>query len=360
MVTLSPSPPSIEKNRSDGNVSNKELKGIHQAIARSSSPSLCASSPEKETSVLSRPISTKIFYNQQAKNRDNLFSPTKKAKSNDNVNESCSPASSIVALAMSGSETWGQSAVRDFNKKRTEEGNSEHVVSASPQCCDKGRPRPDRSKQGRIEAHSPISSHTESSRIPSSCEMPNATVHKLGPSESNLKRKHDGNRVSPRGSTDQIKRRKAKLVPRKLFSSTAKDSFSGKVSESLSTVSGNELSMTKAQTRDGNSLGVGVMCQQISKEFSRKIETFWTKQMQMFSMYRKNEIKRIQNLQSSLEKNVHQSIDYEEKIFNSEMTLMKERMKSVQENLLKEMQEEELLSVRRGLQSLFMAGARTL
>ncbi|CAH2308298.1 helicase SRCAP isoform X1 [Pelobates cultripes] len=272
MVTLSPSPPSIEKNRSDGNVSNKELKGIHQAIARSSSPSLCASSPEKETSVLSRPISTKIFYNQQAKNRDNLFSPTKKAKSNDNVNESCSPASSIVALAMSGSETWGQSAVRDFNKKRTEEGNSEHVVSASPQCCDKGRPRPDRSKQGRIEAHSPISSHTESSRIPSSCEMPNATVHKLGPSESNLKRKHDGNRVSPRGSTDQIKRRKAKLVPRKLFSSTAKDSFSGKVSESLSTVSGNELSMTKAQTRDGNSLGVGVMCQQISKEFSRKIE----------------------------------------------------------------------------------------
>lgn len=59
-------------------------------------------------------------------------------------------------------------------------------------------------------------------------------------------------------------------------------------------------------------------------------------------------------MKTSLEKNVFYNTDYEETVFTAEMCSMKEDMKMLQERLLKEMQEEDLLNVRKGLVSLFM------
>lgn len=92
--------------------------------------------------------------------------------------------------------------------------------------------------------------------------------------------------------------------------------------------------------------------QQMEKEFAQ----FCSQQTKVLHLYHKNEQRRIHNLKASFDMNVSHSKDYEEKIFNSGVHSMKEHMKAVQERLLKEMQEEELLSVRRGLQSLFMSG----
>ncbi|XP_066441950.1 synaptonemal complex protein 2 [Eleutherodactylus coqui] len=96
---------------------------------------------------------------------------------------------------------------------------------------------------------------------------------------------------------------------------------------------------------------------QALKQMEKEFANFWSQQKQVFNLYRKNEQKRINCLKASFEMNVSHNTDYMEKIFNSEMQSMKKNMKAVQERLLKEMQEEELLSVRRGLQSLFMSGA---
>ncbi|XP_069809516.1 synaptonemal complex protein 2 isoform X3 [Dendropsophus ebraccatus] len=93
---------------------------------------------------------------------------------------------------------------------------------------------------------------------------------------------------------------------------------------------------------------------QALKQMEKEFTNFWSQQAQVLSLYHKNELRRIRCLKASFEMNVSNSTDDEEKIFNSEMTTMKENMKAVQDRLLKEMQEEELLSVRRGLQSLFM------
>ncbi|NXU35758.1 SYCP2 protein, partial [Drymodes brunneopygia] len=91
----------------------------------------------------------------------------------------------------------------------------------------------------------------------------------------------------------------------------------------------------------------------MEKEFS----TFWKKHSHTFSMYMKNEQQRIQILKTSFEKNIYHSVDYEENVFTSEMNLMKEDIKGLQEKFLKEMQEEELCNVRRGLQTLFQSKA---
>ncbi|XP_078006013.1 synaptonemal complex protein 2 isoform X5 [Phascolarctos cinereus] len=94
------------------------------------------------------------------------------------------------------------------------------------------------------------------------------------------------------------------------------------------------------------------------KNLEREFSDFWKKTSQKFSAYQKNEQKRVHLLKTSLEKNVFHKIDYEENIFTSQMHLMKEEMKRLQERFLKEMQEEELLNVRRGLMSLFTSDER--
>ncbi|XP_009997046.1 PREDICTED: synaptonemal complex protein 2 [Chaetura pelagica] len=89
------------------------------------------------------------------------------------------------------------------------------------------------------------------------------------------------------------------------------------------------------------------------KNMEKEFLVFWKKHTHTFSTYMKNEQQRIQILKTSYEKNIYHTVDYEENIFTSEMRLMKEDLKGLQEKLLKEMQEEELGNVRRGLQALF-------
>uniref|UniRef100_A0A8B9ZLI5 Synaptonemal complex protein 2 n=1 Tax=Anas zonorhyncha TaxID=75864 RepID=A0A8B9ZLI5_9AVES len=94
------------------------------------------------------------------------------------------------------------------------------------------------------------------------------------------------------------------------------------------------------------------------KNMEKEFLAFWKKQKQTLSTYLKNEQQRFQILKTSFEKNIYRTVDYEERIFTSQMHLMKEDMKGLQEKFLKEMQEEELINVRRGLQTLFLSEDR--
>ncbi|XP_072206186.1 synaptonemal complex protein 2 [Excalfactoria chinensis] len=91
------------------------------------------------------------------------------------------------------------------------------------------------------------------------------------------------------------------------------------------------------------------------KNTEKELLTVWKKHKHTLSTFMKNEQQRLQILKTTFEKNIHHSVDREENIFTSEVHLMKEDMKGLQEKFLKEMQEEELINVRRGLQTLFLA-----
>ncbi|KAK6471727.1 synaptonemal complex protein 2-like [Huso huso] len=94
------------------------------------------------------------------------------------------------------------------------------------------------------------------------------------------------------------------------------------------------------------------------KNMEKELTNFWKKQTQELTSHQEKEQRRIHHLKTSFEKNVRHSLEYEGRIFTSEMHLMRKDMNTVQERFLKEMQEEELLGVRRGLQSLFLPKGR--
>ncbi|XP_045836108.1 synaptonemal complex protein 2 [Meles meles] len=96
------------------------------------------------------------------------------------------------------------------------------------------------------------------------------------------------------------------------------------------------------------------------KDLEKEFVDFWEKTFQKFNAYQKSEQQRLHLLKASLDKNVFYNTDYEDTVFTSEMCAMKENMKMLQDRLLKETQEEELLNVRRGLMSLFMAHQRNV
>ncbi|XP_032734765.1 synaptonemal complex protein 2 isoform X5 [Lontra canadensis] len=96
------------------------------------------------------------------------------------------------------------------------------------------------------------------------------------------------------------------------------------------------------------------------KDLEKEFVDFWEKTFQKFHAYQKSEQQRLHLLKASLDKNVFYNTDYEDTVFTSEMCSMKENMKMLQDRLLKETQEEELLNVRRGLMSLFMAHERNV
>ncbi|XP_036100538.1 synaptonemal complex protein 2 [Molossus molossus] len=91
------------------------------------------------------------------------------------------------------------------------------------------------------------------------------------------------------------------------------------------------------------------------KDLEKEFADFGEKTVQKLGAYQKNEQERLHLLKASLDKNVFYNTDREETICVSEMCSMKTNMRVLQDRLLKEMQEEELLNVRRGLFSLFMA-----
>ncbi|XP_055964103.1 synaptonemal complex protein 2 [Sorex fumeus] len=94
---------------------------------------------------------------------------------------------------------------------------------------------------------------------------------------------------------------------------------------------------------------------QTLKDLEKEFADFWEKICQKFAGYQKCEQQRLHLLKAALEKYVFYNTDYEETVFTAEMCSMKEDMKILQERLLKEMQQEDLLNVRKGLVSLFMA-----
>ncbi|XP_030588703.1 synaptonemal complex protein 2 isoform X3 [Archocentrus centrarchus] len=77
------------------------------------------------------------------------------------------------------------------------------------------------------------------------------------------------------------------------------------------------------------------------------------KQMMGFHSYKKQEVRRNEILKRALQSSTCHSLEYEDRIFTSEMCMIRKDMKSVQDKLLSEMLEGELQSVKRGLHTLF-------
>ncbi|XP_066527716.1 synaptonemal complex protein 2 isoform X2 [Hoplias malabaricus] len=90
------------------------------------------------------------------------------------------------------------------------------------------------------------------------------------------------------------------------------------------------------------------------QNMEEELNNYWKKQALAFHTYKERGTQRLCNLKSTIETNVCHSLEYEEHIVSSEMCLMKKDIKSVQDHLFRQMQEEDLLSVRRGLQALYL------
>ncbi|XP_074537165.1 synaptonemal complex protein 2 [Halichoeres trimaculatus] len=89
------------------------------------------------------------------------------------------------------------------------------------------------------------------------------------------------------------------------------------------------------------------------KSMERDLTIHWKKQITVFCSYHERDIRRNKTLQKALQSDTCPSLEYEEKIFTSEMCLIRKDMKSVQDRLLSQMQEGEVQSVKRGLHALF-------
>ncbi|XP_073438630.1 synaptonemal complex protein 2-like [Dendrobates tinctorius] len=423
------SPGSVEQLRSERHESDPELSTIHPTITYSST-SLSASPPEQQTTEQSMNISVDLkriskhwteksdspalkWSRSIKKNGKNLdvgktvqepLSPAVSHLSQNTIDLDHSTVSGVNVLDITGHEYQKPHVQVCSNTDKT----GIHVL-----------------KKKTKDNTCPSFHSGSSSKRTLSCEMTCVNIHESGPTLNDtisyIKRINNERSlnadISTESSDHEIKHKKIKLRPRKLFSSPVVQV----PQEHLSSVSENNATTAASDTWDRNSSDVGIMCEQISKEFARKVQNrsrkmdyftkqslkaaqkhltsvdvqvrecrimrlekfrqtvleeivsfeqdsqalkqmekefanFWNQQTQVLNLCHKNELKRVHCLKASFEANVSRSTDNEEKIFNSEMHNMKENMKAVQDRLLKEMQEDELLSVRRGLQSLFMSG----
>ncbi|XP_056588545.1 synaptonemal complex protein 2-like isoform X2 [Triplophysa dalaica] len=93
------------------------------------------------------------------------------------------------------------------------------------------------------------------------------------------------------------------------------------------------------------------------RNMEEELMTYWKKQASAFHTYQEKATKRQQHLKNTIQTDVCDGLQYEDEIFSSEMYSMKKNLKAVQERFFNEMQEEELLNVRRGLQTLFLQDA---
>ncbi|XP_026188403.1 LOW QUALITY PROTEIN: synaptonemal complex protein 2 [Mastacembelus armatus] len=89
------------------------------------------------------------------------------------------------------------------------------------------------------------------------------------------------------------------------------------------------------------------------KNMEKDLTNYWKKQTTAFQSYQQQETRRNKTLKTALQSNICPSLEYEQRLFTSQMCLIKKDMKSVQDRLLCEMQEEEVQSVKRGLHALF-------
>ncbi|XP_053173914.1 synaptonemal complex protein 2 [Scomber japonicus] len=91
----------------------------------------------------------------------------------------------------------------------------------------------------------------------------------------------------------------------------------------------------------------------VLKNMEKDLTMYWKKQVVAFHSFQEQDTRRNETLKNALQSNVCHSLEYEERIFTSQMCLIRKDMKSVQDRLLGEMQDGEIKSVKRGLHSLF-------
>ncbi|XP_010791428.1 synaptonemal complex protein 2 [Notothenia coriiceps] len=91
----------------------------------------------------------------------------------------------------------------------------------------------------------------------------------------------------------------------------------------------------------------------VLKSMEKDLTVYWKKQAVAFHSYQERETTSNETLKTALQSNVCHSLEYEERIFTSQMCLIRKDMKSVQDRLLSEMQDGEIKSVKRGLHALF-------
>nr|XP_033486036.1 synaptonemal complex protein 2-like [Epinephelus lanceolatus] len=91
----------------------------------------------------------------------------------------------------------------------------------------------------------------------------------------------------------------------------------------------------------------------VLKNMEKDLSMYWKKQIVAFHSYKEQETMRNESLKKALQSNMCHSLEHEERLFTSQMCLMRKDMKSVQDRLLSEKQEGEIQSVKRGLHALF-------
>ncbi|XP_059189388.1 synaptonemal complex protein 2 isoform X2 [Centropristis striata] len=91
----------------------------------------------------------------------------------------------------------------------------------------------------------------------------------------------------------------------------------------------------------------------VLKNMEKDMTMFWKKQSVAFHSYHEQETMSNEALKKALQSNVCHSLEYEERIFISQMCLIRNDMKSIQDRLLSQMQEGEIQSVKRSLHALF-------
>ncbi|KAM9647147.1 synaptonemal complex protein 2 [Morphnus guianensis] len=464
-ISSSESPASLETMRCAERISEGDVTQEHTYSEMS--PGLQESTPEKREMLnFEKGISPNNFCPQK-KNIESIClnqSPEMAVKKLTFGSKSFSPVlteASLLSLktykTVSGKHAKGSvSETRDNNEDSSFRHYFSDTISIKGKLQDITKSIT-KSKEEECVPPSPTSV-SSGSKVQSWSEEPKGPTHESGPNtQTFLKRRYHSDTESNSDEVETSKEeekkgnRRTKLQPRKLFKTD--DAVTYRVSESVSTVSVNDLSGFDGEIWDPGCSTISI-CQNLQKEFTKKIEsrsrkmdhftkqslraahehlttmsyqlhecrirqldkfhfalleelenfekdsqslknvekefsnkllllllmgclphfmslffswpvfqeqpTFWKKHTHTFSTYMKNEQQRIQILKTSFENNIYHTVDYEEHIFTSEMHLMKEDLKGLQEKLLKEMQEEELYNVRRGLQTLFQSEDRIL
>ncbi|GAB5569047.1 synaptonemal complex protein 2 isoform X1 [Prionailurus iriomotensis] len=248
---------------------------------------------------------------------------------------------------------------------------------------------------------SPLSMSSEG-REQIRCDIPCDSTHVSGPTQ-HFSRKRiyiEEDNLSNADVVEEEEEGRVYLLPKKLSRTEDTDNHTYKVSESISPLSTNDLSLP-AESWESEISGVGMMCEKLNTEFRRKFHIrqkmmdYFAKQswktaqqhltnmnhqiqeyrikkldkfqfiiieelenfekdsqslkdlekefvelgekiFQKYSAYQKSELQRLHHLKASLDKNVFYNTDYEDAIFTSEMCSMKEDMKVLQEQLLKD------------------------
>ncbi|XP_072306353.1 uncharacterized protein sycp2 [Eucyclogobius newberryi] len=95
----------------------------------------------------------------------------------------------------------------------------------------------------------------------------------------------------------------------------------------------------------------------VLKNMESDLTIHWNKQTVAFHSLQKQDKRRNEVLRKALQNNACHSLEYEERVFTSQMCLIRKDMKSAQDRLLSEMHDGEVQSVKRGLHALFFTDA---